>query len=169
VGSPVVNNVDPQIGEHRSKVSNLCSPNFSRQVHAAGSRNIIERGDWYVVGNLAEEFTDSPNQIEMRFKLRTIKMSQDVDDLPLAAAAIQRPDRKQNSNSIWHRSHCKQVRHWQKLGGILDDFWSNLSGALAVFGLQIEQAKDFRSSQAAARVFHITVSQNTFEDFAFVP
>ena len=143
--------------------------NSSGPVNAAEVRDIIERGDRYVVGNFVEEFTGSPNQIEVRLKMRAIDVSQDVDDLSLAATAFQRPDRKQNSNSIGHRSHCKQVRHWRNLRSILDDFGSDLSGTLAVFGLQVEQTKDFRSRQAAARVFHITISQNTFEDFSFVP
>lgn len=100
--SPVVNNFDLLTGQSLCKVSNLSSPDSTWHVHAAGIRFIVEGAYRDVVRYLAEKVTAPANQVQMRLKLRSIDVAQNVDELPLAAAAGQRPDREQDSDSIGH-------------------------------------------------------------------
>ena len=58
----------------------------SGEIDSAATDRFIESRDLDIVRNLTEELARSTDELQMRFKLRTIQVPQNVDDLSLAAA-----------------------------------------------------------------------------------
>jgi hypothetical protein len=65
---------------------NLHPMQSSGEIDSAATDRFIESRDLDIVRNLTEELARSTDEVQMRFKLRTIQVPQNVDDLSLAAA-----------------------------------------------------------------------------------
>ena len=85
------------------QMSDLLPEDFSGDVNPAGLRVVRKGFDGNVVRDVGEKLTASIEQIKLRLKPRSVEPRQNVEQLPLTAAASKRADREQNSNAV---SHC---------------------------------------------------------------